>query len=317
MNLDSVKINMTTRWKPHVPTYDQLTLPLLQLTANGEIHTLRDAVRHIAQTMQLTEEQRAELLPSGKRTRLEDRLNWAKTYLVQAGLLRRMGWGKFQITRRGLDVLAQNPPLINRRYLMQFPEFRVMNEPTVTSTHGGDWLSADMTPQDLIQMAYLGIQQDLADDLMDEIMRASPAFFERLVIDLLLAMGYGGTRRNAAQALGRSGDGGIDGIIRQDKLGLDAIYVQAKRWEKPIGRPEIQGFVGSLIGAGGKKGVFITTSRFTQAATSYADAVTETKIILIDGVQLTQLMMEYSVGVVAERVYTLGTIDRDYFDLSD
>jgi restriction system protein len=307
---------MTTRWKAHIPTYDQLMLPLLQLAADGNVHTLRDSVDALADSMQLTADQRDSLLPSGKRTRLEDRLNWAKTYLIQAGLLRRMGWGKFQITRRGLEVLAQNPPLINRRYLMQFSEFRLVNQSS-SLPDSETVLTTQMTPQDLIQMAYLGIQQDLADDLMSEIMRASPAFFERLVIDLLLAMGYGGSRKNAAQALGRSGDGGIDGIIRQDKLGLDAIYVQAKRWENPVGRPDIQGFVGSLIGAGGKKGVFITTSRFTQAAITYAESITETKIILIDGAQLTQLMMEYGVGIVAERVYTIGTIDRDYFDLSD
>lgn len=308
---------MSTTWKTQVPTYDQLTLPLLQLAADGRVHTLRSAGDAIADTLNLTESQRGDLLPSGRRTRFADRLTWAKTYLVQAGLLKRVGWGQFQITQQGLDVLKRRPSVVNRSFLNQFPAFRaaqMRSAPQVTA----DELTAfdgDLTPHEVMEAAYLGIQQDLANDLLDIILAESPEFFERLVIDLLLAMGYGGSRKDAAQALGRSGDGGIDGLIREDRLGLDMIYVQAKRWarDKAVGRPDVQGFVGSLIGEGGKKGVFITTSRFTSGAMAYADGVTETKVILIDGARLTQLMLEHGVGVVTEKVYSVQMIDMAYF----
>ena len=307
-------------WKVQVPTYDQLTLPLLQMAMDGRVHTLREAAEVITAQMGLTDAQRAELLPSGKRTRFDDRLNWAKTYLTQAGLLVRVGWGKFRITALGLEVLADAPAVINRRYLMQFPAFRAAQTRPPTNDpapYADDLPDATMTPNDLMQAAHAGLQQDLADDLLEIVLQASPAFFEHLVIDLLLAMGYGGSHADAAQALGQSGDGGIDGLIQEDKLGLDTIYVQAKRWavDRPVGRPDIQGFVGSLMGMGGKKGVFMTTSRFTQAALDYAAGITETKVILIDGARLTHLMMEHGVGVVTEKVYVVQMVDRDYFNI--
>ncbi|MFW5691253.1 MAG: restriction endonuclease [Chloroflexota bacterium] len=307
---------MSTRWTVQVPTYEQLTLPLLQLAADGAEHTLRDAAEAIAAQMGLSARQQDELLPSGRRTRFYDRLAWAKNYLVHAGLLARTGWGRFRITRRGLAVLELEPVVINRRYLMQFPEFRAWQVRAVPPVDL-DAVNTGMTPHELMQVAHLGLQQDLADELLDIVLGASPAFFERLVIDLLLAMGYGGSRRNAARALGQRGDGGIDGVIHEDKLGLDTIYVQAKRWarDRAVGRPDVQGFVGSLIGAGGKKGVFITTSRFTREALGYAEGVTETKVILIDGARLAGLMMEHGVGVVAEQTYVVQTVDRDYFDI--
>jgi restriction system protein len=302
-------------WKAQVPTYDQLTLPLLQLTADGKVHMMQDAIIKIADSIGLTEDQRNEGAISGKRSRFEERLSWAKTYLMQAGLLRRVGWGEFQITQSGINVLQEKPSVINRRYLMQFPSFRHIYQAQMPASIETSW-AMEIDPQELMQLAYIGLQVDLANDLIDIIMQCSPNFFERLVIDLLLAMGYGDSHKSTAKAIGRSGDGGIDGIIHQDRLGLETIYIQAKRWEKSVGRPEIQAFVGSLIGVGGKKGIFITTSRFTHAAISYAEDVTETKIILIDGTQLTHLMMEYEIGVNVERVYTIGAVDRDYFDLT-
>ncbi len=307
---------MTGVWTIQVPTVDQLTLPLLQVAGDGAVHTLREAATIITGQMGLTDAQRAEMLPSGKRTRFDDRLRWAKTYLTQAGLLRRVGWGKFQITPAGLDVLAGSPPVINRRFLMTFPAFRAANSRAAPPL-AGDRFAQEMTPHDLLQAAHLGLQQDLADDLLEVVLSASASFFERLVIDLLLAMGYGGSRKRAARAIGQSGDGGIDGVIQEDKLGLDVIYVQAKRWDRdrPVGRPEVQAFVGSLIGVGGKKGVFITTSRFTAGAIDYAAGVTETKVILIDGAHLTALMMEHGVGVVTEKTYIVQMVDRDYFNL--
>lgn len=304
-------------WKAQVPTYDQLTLPLLQLTADGKVHTMQDALRQIAKLIGLTKDQLHEEAINGKRSRFEERLAWAKTYLIQAGLLRRVGWGEFQITQSGVNVLSQKPSVINRRYLMQFPSFRQIYQSNSPEVVQSNWALVDVEPQELMQLAYTGLQLDLANDLLHVIMSSSPTFFERLVIDLLLAMGYGDSRKNTAKAIGRSGDGGIDGIIHQDRLGLETIYIQAKRWEKPVGRPEIQAFVGSLIGVGGKKGIFITTSRFTHGAIAYAEGVTETKVILIDGARLTHLMMEYEIGVTVERVYTIGAINRDYFDLSE
>jgi restriction system protein len=304
---------MSTTWKVQVPTYDQLTLPLLHLAADGRVHTLQQAADALAEQLALNEAQRTERVPSGRRTRYMDRLAWAKSYLTQAGLLARAGPGRFHITPQGLDVLAQRPPLINRRYLMRFPAFRAAQARRIPPP---DAFDGPLTPHEVMQAAHLGMQQDLADGLIDAVLDAPPDFFERLVIDLLVAMGYGGSQARAARALGRSGDGGIDGIIQEDALGLDAIYVQAKRWapERAVGRPEIQGFVGSLIGAGGKKGVFITTSRFTREALTYAEGVTETKVILIDGAHLTQLMMEHGVGVKTEQVYVVQAIDPDYFD---
>jgi restriction system protein len=309
-------------WKVQVPPYDALTLPLLQFAADGVTHQIREAVEAIAGELGITDDQRDEMLPSGKKRRFDDRLQWACTYLKKACLLESVGWGKFRITERGRQALRQNPIHINRHYLMQFPEFVNFIRPNIKEPLGANptddiFFDMDMTPQDLIQAAHLGLQQDLADDLLDIVLSSSPAFFERLVIDLLLAMGYGGSREDAGRAMGRTGDGGIDGYIQEDKLGLDIIYVQAKRWarNKTVGRPEIQAFVGSLMGAGAKKGVFMTTSRFSQTAIKYAGSIQHLKVILIDGAQLTQLMIEHDVGVTIERTYTAKMIDRDYFDI--
>jgi restriction system protein len=304
-------------WKVQVPTFDQLTLPLLQLVGDGAVHALRDVIDELADHLELTDDQRNELLPSGRKTRFEDRASWAATYLKKAGLLESAGWGKVCITQRGVDVLRSGPTHINRRFLMQFPEFRTFINGKHDTPEAVDYGYIDMTPHDLMQTAYLGIRQDLADDLLDIVLSGSPAFFERLVVDVLLAMGYGSSHASASRTVGRSGDGGIDGYIQEDKLGLDTIYIQAKRWtpDRPVGRPEIQAFVGSLIGVKGKKGVFITTSRFTQEAVEYTAGVSEVKVILMDGAELTRLMMEHEVGVVTERHYVVQMVDHNYFDL--
>ncbi|GAB4327784.1 MAG: restriction endonuclease [Phototrophicales bacterium] len=299
--------NCHMTWKRQPPTYDQLTLPLLQYIADGKIHTLKEVTHALAHELGL----------DLRTPKFVERISWAKTYLKQAGLLQSLGWGKFRITQRGIDVLKTQPTHINRRFLMQFPEFVAYQQQSRPPQTPPDLIGMDFTPQELMDMAYEGLRQDLADDLLDIVLEASPAFFERLVIDLLLAMGYGGSRRSAGKALGQSGDGGLDGFVQEDKLGLSKIYVQAKRWgrDKPVGRPEIQGFVGSLLGAGGKKGVFMTTSRFTQGAIDYAASITEVSVILIDGVQLTQLMIEHGVGVIPEKQYIIHAIDRDYFEV--
>lgn len=306
---------MNIRWQAAPPSYDALTLPLLEAASDGQVTTLAQCAPLVVARLGL-DSGTGERLAAGPS--FLERLRWAKTYLTQAGLLRRVGWGKFVITPQGLEVLRDPPAVINRRYLMRFPVFReAQSRSTLPASERLEQLAAEtMTPQDVMELAHLSLQQDLAADLMRAVLAASPGFFERLVIDLLLAMGYGGSRQDAAQALGQTGDGGLDGLIREDALGLDVIYVQAKRWhpDHAVGRPDLQAFVGSLIGAGGKKGVFITTSRFTKGAVSYANSVTETRVILIDGARLAALMMQHGVGVTVERVYRVQTLDADYFD---
>lgn len=289
-------------------------LPLLQFAGDNQEHHISDAVDVLADYLHLTQEERGELLPSGSRKRFDDRVQWAKTYLQKAMLLQSTGRGRFQITERGLKVLNANPDSVDRTYLKQFPEFQAF----ITPAPGKDdyFVESVETPRVLIHSMYQNLLVDLAEELLDYVLSSSPAFFEKLVIDLLLAMGYGSTLENPGKQLGRSGDGGVDGYIQEDKLGLDMIYIQAKRWARDnvVGRPVIQGFVGSLMGAGAQKGVFITTSRFTREAVDYAHSIQNLKIILIDGSQLTQLMIEHDVGVSVEKVYVIKRVDSDYFE---
>lgn len=312
-------------WRGRLPTYDELMLPLLQVVSNGGVYQLAQVVSGLADYLDLTAEQRAELLPSGKRTRFADRVSWAKTHLQKALLIESAGWGKFRITTRGIWLLGQRPVSITHKILMQFEEYAQFatrhDKPSPVPLLPMDDeyeipLMAHLTPQDLIEMAYQSLMNDLADELLEMILSAPPHFFERLVIDLLMAMGYG-DEKSPAQAVGRSGDAGIDGYIYQDKLGLEVVYIQAKRWspEKPVGRPDLQAFVGSLMGAGGKKGVFITTSRFSKSAVSYAEELQHLKLVLIDGARLTELMIEHNVGVVIEKQYTLKMVNREKFGI--
>jgi restriction system protein len=302
-----------------MPTYDRLMLPLLQFAADGQEYHVREAIEALGDFLELTEEQRNELLSSGRKRKFDDRVQWAKTYLKKAGLIDSTGWGRFRITQRGIDVLNNNPGYINREFLMQFPEFEEFITPSPSQdTDEKTSLTTEETPTELLRSTYQNLRQELADELLDYVLSASPTFFEQLVVDLLLAMGYGGALEDAGHRIGRSGDGGIDGYVQQDKLGLDNIYIQAKRWarENTVGRPELQSFVGSLIGAGAAKGVFITTSSFSQAATDYVNNLQNLKIILIDGHQLTQLMIDHGVGVSVEETYTVKRVDRDYFEMA-
>jgi restriction system protein len=314
-------MNEQSVWRGRLPTYDELMLPLLQLVSDGGVYQLAQVVNQLADYLNLTHEQRAELLPSGKRTRLADRVSWAKTHLQKALLIESVGWGKFRITTRGIWLLGQHPIRITHKVLMQFDEYAQFSTPPPAPILPMDDeyeipLMAHLTPQDVIEMAYQSLMNDLADELLEMILSAPPHFFERLVIDLLMAMGYG-DEKSPAQAVGRSGDAGIDGYIYQDKLGLEVVYIQAKRWspEKTVGRPDLQAFVGSLMGAGGKKGVFITTSRFSKSAVSYADELQHLKLVLIDGARLTELMIEHNVGVVIEKQYTLKMVNREKFGI--
>jgi restriction system protein len=302
-----------------VPKYNDLMLPLLQYASDGKIHHIRDASEEIAQHLKLSEEQITELLPSGKKSKYYDRIHWAKTYLSKARLLESTGRGFFQITERGYSVLNTNPTDIDNRFLSQFPEFVEFQTPSdiaEDTTISLPKLEAvdEQTPQEQIQAIYQRLRKSLADELLDTVLAVPPSFFERLVIDLLLAMGYGSSL-DSGEHIGQSGDGGIDGVIREDKLGLDTIYIQAKRYarENGVGRPAIQGFVGSLMGMGATKGVFITTSYFSEQAIQYAKNVPNLKVILIDGQQLATLMIEHNVGVSVQKTYEIKQIDENYF----
>lgn len=298
-----------------IPDYQTLMLPLLKLTGDKEEHSLRMALDTLAKEFNLSAPELAELLPSARKTRFYDRVGWAATYLRAAGLLVSQRRGHFQITERGLAVLRNPPERITISFLEQFEEFLKFRErrdkPTdevADSVQDSD----PQTPEEAIDSAHQKIRQNLAEEILQTVKNCSPAFFEQLVIDVLVKMGYGGTRKDAGRAIGRSGDGGIDGIINEDRLGLDVIYVQAKKWENSIGRPEIQKFAGALQGQRAKKGIFITTSYFTKEANEFAEKI-DSKIILIDGENLSQLMIDYNVGVNPVASYELKRIDTDYF----
>jgi restriction system protein len=297
-----------------IPDYQSIMLPLLQLISDGKEHSLRGAIETLGDHFALTAEERRELLPSGQQATFDNRVGWARTYMKKAGLVESTRRGYFRITERGLEVLRQNPSEINVAYLKRYPEF-------VAFQTGGrekrdeqreEDTSDDQTPAEEIEAAYQRIRQDLATELLQMVQDCSPAFFERLVVDLLLAMGYGGTRKDAGEAIGGTGDGGIDGIIKEDRLGLDIVYVQAKRWGSSVGSPEIQKFAGALQGQFAKKGIFISTSTFTEAAQLFASRI-DSKIVLIDGDQLAQLMIDFDIGVTRLASYDLKRVDSDYF----
>lgn len=297
-----------------IPDYQSLMLPLVKLASDKKEHSLQEATQTIAKEFNLSEADLAELLPSGRKTRFYDRIGWAVTYLRKAGLLNSQGRGKFQITQRGLDVIKNPPQRINVEFLEQyeeFVEFRTRRDREDEEAPITEKLEIQ-TPEEAIEAAHQNLRQTLADELIQTIKSCSPAFFERLVIDVLVKMGYGGTRKDAGKAIGRSGDGGIDGIINEDRLGLDVIYIQAKKWEGSVGRPELQKFAGALQGKRAKKGIFISTSTFTNEAKEYVSQI-DSKITLIDGETLSQLMIDYNVGINSIAIYELKKIDNDYF----
>jgi restriction system protein len=297
------------------PDYQTLMLPVLKLASDQQEHKLREAVDQLADEFALSDEERNELLPSGGQGVFNNRVHWARTYLKQAGLLDAPRRGYFQITDRGLSLLAENPDVVNVTLLERYPEFLEFRSRRKGKNNdvGEEISTSTETPEDALASAYMAIQRKVEEEIIDSIMQSSPSFFERLVVDLLVKMGYGGNRQDAGRALGKSGDGGIDGIINEDRLGLDVIYIQAKRWDGTVGRPEIQKFAGALQGQRARKGVFITTSSFSRGAIEYASQI-ESKIILIDGDRLASLMVEHNVGVSTSGVYEVKKIDSDYFD---
>lgn len=300
-----------------IPDFQTLMLPLLKFTADGVEHNPRQAIEAIAPEFNLTSEERREPLPSGRALVFDNRLDWARLHLKKAGLIESTRRGVFRITPRGLELLVKKPTVINLKSLEQYSEFQEFRS---TVSKGKDEekvalpiTAAEQTPEEALEFAHQTIRQALGQELLSRILACSPVFFEELVVELLVAMGYGGSRRDAGERVGQSGDGGIDGIIKEDRLGLDTIYIQAKRWQGNVGRPEIQKFVGALQGQRARKGVFITTSAFTTDAIDYASRI-DTKVVLIDGQQLANLMMDFDVGVSVAATYAVKRIDSDYFE---
>lgn len=300
-----------------IPDFQSFMLPLLAFTADQQEHSLREAIESLAQTFELSDQERKELLPSGQQTTFDNRVSWASTHLKKAGLLESTRRSFFKITQHGLDVLAQNPSRVDVKFLEQFPGFAEFRGGGKKDKEAAPGIAIDgnnhQTPEELLESGYLKIRQDLALELLHRVKSSSPNFFERLVVELLVKMGYGGSRKDAGEAVGKSGDEGIDGIIKEDKLGLDVIYIQAKRWDNVVSRPEIQKFVGALHGQGAKKGVFIATSSFSKEAREFATRGDSLKIVLIDGQQLAQLMIDYDVGVAKVAAYEIKKLDFDYF----
>jgi len=301
-----------------IPTYEECMLPLMKIAEDGKEHLFREVTDALINQFNLTEKEKQELLPSGSAFVINNRIGWARTYLTKAGLLLTTKRGYFRISEEGKKLLQKEPAFINTKMLKEydaFNEFQTTKEPDNSENNKTEHnIQQSITPHELLESGYLSIKNELADELLSTIKNISPSKFEKLVIDLLVKMGYGGSIKEAATVVGKSGDEGIDGIIKEDKLGLDVIYIQAKKWDSgTIGRPEIQKFAGALLGKKAKKGIFITTSTFTNEAKKYVTDI-DAKIILLDGKQLTELMIENNLGVSTQDVYTIKRIDSDYFE---
>jgi restriction system protein len=299
-----------------IPDYQTCMLPFLRYLGDEKEHSLRDAEEALAEHFKLTPTERAELLPSGQQGIFKNRIGWARTYLKKAALISAPRRAVFKITERGMQTLASNPSRIDSKFLEQWPEFvefRDISKPGTEQVQPMDLPLMTTTPEEAIELAYQGLREQLAQELLSRILSCSPTFFEQLVVELLVKMGYGGSRRDAGERIGQTGDGGIDGIIKEDRLGLDTIFIQAKRWQGSVGRPEIQKFVGALQGQRARKGVFITTSTYTSDAIDYASRI-DTKVVLIDGKQLSALMIDFDVGVSVSASYVVKRIDSDYFE---
>ena len=298
-----------------VPDFQSYFLPLLQFAADGKVHSSKEAYAAMAEHFKLSDEARKEMLPSGTQLVYKNRVAWARSYLTKALLLESPQRGTFCITKRGKALLAENPSTLRVKQLKKYPEFAVFHSAGSKQEKAGTGAADEeheATPEEVFEKAYQELRSGLADELLQQVTTNSPEFFERLVVKLLVKMGYGGSIKDAGQAMGRSGDEGIDGIIKEDKLGLDVIYIQAKRWQGSVGRPEIQKFVGALHGQRAKKGVFITTGTFTKDAEQYV-ATIDPKVVLIDGKRLVELMIDHNLGISTVDTYEIKKIDSDFF----
>ncbi|MFA5161487.1 MAG: restriction endonuclease [Elusimicrobiales bacterium] len=300
-----------------IPDYQSIMLPLLKFCADGQEHSIKSASEHVANAFKLTEQEKKELLPSQTQTVIYSRTSWARTYLSKAGLLAAPKKAHLIITTEGVEVLGQNPEKIDNKFLTRFPQFAEFKKAQTKNLNNTrkkeDLLENPVTPNESLYNSYQEIRQQLSQEVLSTVKKSSPAFFERLVLDVLLKMGYGGSLADAGEAVGRTGDGGIDGIIKEDKLGLDVIYVQAKRWDGSVGSKEIRDFVGALEGKRANKGVFITTSAFTDESGEYVKTIGK-KVVLIDGAKLVELMIDNDVGVSTVSSYFIKKIDSDYFE---
>ena len=313
-----------------IPTYDVLMLPVLRLCAE-RLWIMRDLVDRVADDLHLSHPEREQVIPSGSVTVITSRVHWAKTYLKQAGLVEQPKRARVQISARGREVLARNPTKIDTALLQGFDEFRaflsrtkaedapsapVALTPTISNPLSVPIVETTNTPEEQITSASLTLNESLRDALMARVLEGNPTFFEKMIVDLLLAMGYGGSRADAGEQLGGTGDGGVDGVIREDQLGLDRVYLQAKRYQpgNTVGSEAVQAFMGALVGKGAQKGVLITTSIFSKAALNVARQSGHLRLVLIDGDELTKLMVRFGVGVRIARTVDIKRIDLDYFD---
>ena len=299
-----------------IPDYETLMLPLLKTLSDGQTHTFALVVEKLAKEFSLTEEEIEELLPSGRYPVFRNRVGWARTYMVKAKLIEASARAQLKITSRGLSVIKEKIPSISSKYLEKFVEFKKFKSKSSSIGQGvidSEEKNLPETPQERIEVAIQEMKQALVQEVLEQIRKCSPKFFERLVVDVLVAMGYGGNFKDAARVVGQSHDGGIDGVIKEDRLGLDSIYVQAKRWEKPVSSDEIQRFIGALDTVRGKKGVFITTGKFSKPARDMVNSTGDKKIVLIDGEELSELMIELEIGVLVKDLYPVKEIKSEYF----
>jgi restriction system protein len=301
-----------------IPDYQTVMLPLLDFVSDGKEHHIKKVREALAVHFNLSEDEKLELLPSGKQPTFNNRVSWAGTYMKETGLVEKPRRGYLKITARGLSLLKEKPEKINSKFLERYPEFAAFREKSgkpddPKPLKGNGKVGDGQTPVEAIETAYQTVRSSLVTELLEQIKGCSPGFFENLVVEVLVKMGYGGTRKEAGEVLGKSGDEGIDGVINEDRLGLDVIYIQAKRWEGTVSRPEIQKFVGALQGKKARKGIFITTSDFSKHAKDYASAI-ESSVVLIDGESLAGLMIDYNVGTTVESSYEIKRVDSDYFD---
>lgn len=297
-----------------IPDFQSIMLPLLSLAGDGQEHRYRDAVEKLADDFDLPEGERNALLPSGVDKVFANRVGWAKTFLKKAALIAATRRGYFKITDRGREVLSKSPKRVDMKFLAQFPEykeFRAIKNGKAKALKGDD-ASEAQTPEEQLEAAHQNLRASLASDLLQQLKASPPALFEKIVVELLVKMGYGGSRKDAGEAIGKSGDEGIDGIIKEDRLGLDIIYIQAKRWKDAVGRAEIQKFVGALDGKHANKGIFITTAEFLDSAREYVRTISK-KIVLIDGEELAQFMIDHGIGVTRVASFDVKKLDLDYF----
>lgn len=296
-----------------IPKFQEITLPMLQMASDGGVWSVADARKELAKHFQLTEEEIEELLPSGRQARFANRVAWAKVYLERGAWLSSPERAHFQITDRGREVLQNPPEEISVKFLSQYPEFQEFrSRSSKNSEDESEEVDSD-TPEETLESSYLTIRKNLASEVLERVMACTPRFFEHLVVDLLLNMGYGRAGGGSGERVGQSGDEGIDGIISEDRLGLEMVYLQAKRWEGTVGRPEIQKFFGALHGKRARKGVFITTGSFSADAAAYVQTI-DPKVALVDGEQLAEYMIDFGLGVSLARAYEVKRIDTDYFE---